>query len=127
MMNDHIITVAPDLNGDGEVAGIDSTGGYALYYASRASMPNAGLDANGNLWLCFSAYTENVDNGMLISKAVNLFHDAKQNKTDGIKFIWDNKWVHLRSSNTEPIIRIISEATTEKEAKDLIIKVKSLL
>ena len=36
MMNDHIITVAPDLNGDGEVAGIDSTGGYALYYASRA-------------------------------------------------------------------------------------------
>ncbi len=66
MMNDHIITVAPDLNGDGEVAGIDSTGGYALYYASRASMPNAGLDANGNIWLCFSAYTENVDNGIQV-------------------------------------------------------------
>ena len=28
------------------------------------TMPNAGLDANGNLWLCFSAYTENVDNGI---------------------------------------------------------------
>ena len=63
MMNNHIITAAPDLNGDGLVSGIDSTGGYALYYASRASMPNAGLDANGNIWLSFSAYTENVDNG----------------------------------------------------------------
>ena len=30
----------------------------------------------------------------------------------------------LRSSNTEPIIRIYAEAATEKEAKDLIIKVK---
>ena len=45
------------------VDGIDSTGGYALYYASRASMPNAGLDANGNIWLIFSGYTENIDNG----------------------------------------------------------------
>ena len=71
--------------------------------------------------------TEGVDKGVLISKATNLFHDAKQNKTDGIKFIWDNKWVHLRSSNTEPIIRIYAEAATEKAAKDLIVKVKSLL
>ena len=71
--------------------------------------------------------TEGVDKGVLISKATNLFYDAKQNKIDGIKFIWDNKWVHLRSSNTEPIIRIYSEAATEKEAKDLIVKVKSLL
>ena len=41
MMNDNIIAVAPDLNGDSTVGVIDSTGGYAIYYASRASMPNA--------------------------------------------------------------------------------------
>ena len=46
---------------------------------------------------------------------------------DGLKFIWDNKWVHLRSSNTEPIMRIYAEGTSEKEAEDLIFKVKSLL
>ena len=63
MMNDHWILNAPDLNGDGQVAGIDSVGGYALYYASRASMPNAGFDAAGNIWLSFSAYTETADNG----------------------------------------------------------------
>ena len=68
-----------------------------------------------------------IDKDHLLSKASNLFHKAKQNKTDGIKFIWDNKWVHLRGSNTEPIIRIYAEAPTDKEAKDLVIKVKSLL
>jgi len=63
MMNDHWIVNAPDLNGDGQVAGIDSVGGYSLYYASRASMPNAGFDAAGNIWLSFSGYTETADNG----------------------------------------------------------------
>ena len=63
MMNDHWIVQAPDLNGDGIVSGVDSTGGYALYYGSRASMPNAGLDAFGNIWLSFSGYTETADNG----------------------------------------------------------------
>jgi len=63
MMNEHWIVEAPDLNGDGQVAGIDSVGGYALYFASRASMPNAGFDAAGNIWLSFSAYTETADNG----------------------------------------------------------------
>ena len=63
MMNDHWVITAPDLNGDGQVAGIDSTGGYSLYYASYASMPNAGIDATGNIWLSFSGYTETADNG----------------------------------------------------------------
>ena len=63
MMNNHWITMAPDINGDGVVAGVDSSGGYAIYYASQASMPNAGFDSTGNIWLSFSAYTETVDNG----------------------------------------------------------------
>ena len=70
MMNDNIIAQAPDLNGDGQVAGVDSSGGYALYYSSRASMPNAGLDADGNIWLSFSAYTENVDNGSQVYRHI---------------------------------------------------------
>ena len=39
---------------------------------------------------------------------------------DGLKIIWKDKWVHIRKSNTEPIIRIISEANTYENAKDLI-------
>ena len=63
MMNDHWIVQTPELNGDSTIGGIDEAAGYALYYRSRASMPSAGLDANGTIWLSFSGYTENVDNG----------------------------------------------------------------
>ena len=70
MMNDHIIASAPDLNNDGDVSGIDSTGGYALYYASRASMPNAGISANGEIYLSFSGYTETADNGSQVFRHI---------------------------------------------------------
>ena len=63
MMNDNWIMSAPDLNGDNQVAGIDSSGGYALYYASRASMPNAGLTASGDIYVSFAGYTEDIDDG----------------------------------------------------------------
>ena len=36
---------------------------------------------------------------------------------DGIKFIWEDRWVHLRPSNTEPIIRIYAEAATRQLAE----------
>jgi hypothetical protein len=70
MMNDHWITAAPDLDGDGIVAGVDSSGGYALYYNSRASMPNAGLSANGEIYLSFSGYTETAHNGSQVFRHV---------------------------------------------------------
>ena len=41
-------------------------------------------------------------------------------ESDGLKIVWENKWIHIRKSNTEPIIRIISEADNHKTAKDLI-------
>lgn len=70
MMNDNWIVQAPDLNGDGIVGGVDSTGGYALYYASRASMPNAGISANGEIYLSFSGYTETADNGSQVFRHI---------------------------------------------------------
>ena len=42
----------------------------------------------------------------------------------GLKITWDDKWVHLRGSNTEPIIRIYAEALSEEIATQLIKKVK---
>ena len=60
------------------------------------------------------------DEKILISKAQALYSDAAIDTTDGTKFCWDDKWVHLRKSNTEPIIRIYAEASSEEEAKKLI-------
>lgn len=51
---------------------------------------------------------------------IKIFYKAEKIDTlDGVKVIWPGKWVHIRSSNTEPIIRVIAEASTKKEASDL--------
>ena len=50
----------------------------------------------------------NLDN--FYKSLIKEYSDAKYDIRDGLKLIWDNKWIHIRSSNTEPIIRIIAEA-----------------
>jgi len=55
------------------------------------------------------------------------FTDAKSDKTDGLKLIWDNSWVHIRKSNTEPIIRIYAEAPTQTASEELVNRVRSIL
>ena len=47
------------------------------------------------------------------------FDDAEVNDIDGVKFDLTDGWVHLRKSNTEPIIRIYAEASTLEEARTL--------
>jgi len=56
-----------------------------------------------------------------------LFDCDEINKDDGIKFSWPEKWIHIRKSNTEPIIRIFAEAKTENEVNDLIQTLKDCL
>ena len=70
---------------------------------------------------------DNVDSDKLIDEAGSLFQDAEKSTIDGIKFTWDDKWIHLRKSNTEPIMRIYSEAKSEKLAQDLVTSVKNLI
>ena len=56
----------------------------------------------------------NVD-GILASMAI-LYQSEEVNTTDGVKIDFDSYWVHLRKSNTEPIIRIYTEATSPELA-----------
>ena len=56
--------------------------------------------------------TENINvDGILASMAI-LYQSEEVNTTDGVKIDFDSYWVHLRKSNTEPIIRIYTEATS---------------
>ena len=48
---------------------------------------------------------------------------ATVNDIDGVKIDFPDSWVHLRKSNTEPIIRVYSEAATMEEANTLAQKV----
>jgi phosphomannomutase len=47
------------------------------------------------------------------------FAAAKPDRLDGLRLDWANKWLLIRSSNTEPIVRIIAEAPTESDARQL--------
>ena len=48
-----------------------------------------------------------------------MYKDERVNDIDGVKIDFADRWVHLRKSNTEPIIRIYSEAPTMAEADEL--------
>ena len=48
------------------------------------------------------------------------FQDAAVDTQDGLRLSWDDRWVHVRPSGTEPIVRVIAEAPTDEEARDLV-------
>ncbi len=54
------------------------------------------------------------------AKLKSRFPEAKADQTDGLRLSWADRWVHLRPSGTEPVIRMIAEAPTESDANALI-------
>ena len=68
-----------------------------------------------------------IDNSIDFDSLATLFDCDEINTEDGIKFTWPEKWIHIRKSNTEPIIRIFAEAKTENEVNDLIQTLKNYL
>ena len=61
--------------------------------------------------------TPSIDVDSILQKVKSQFAHADITDIDGIKIDFPDKWVHLRKSNTEPIIRIYSEAHTQQEAQ----------
>lgn len=55
------------------------------------------------------------------------FTDATLSTDDGVHAAWPDRWVHVRASNTEPIMRIIAEAPSRDEANELVSRVRSLI
>jgi phosphomannomutase len=45
--------------------------------------------------------------------------DARADRRDGLRLDWDDRWVHIRASNTEPIVRVIAEAAQASLAREL--------
>ena len=68
-----------------------------------------------------------IDDKIDFDSLETIFDCNEINKIDGIKFIWPNKWIHIRKSNTEPIIRIFAEAKTQEEVNELINTLKNYL
>lgn len=101
--------------------GRDALVGIALFLSSlaqkgmkvselRATFPNYFIAKNR------IDLTPSTDIDAILNKVKEIFADQQVNDIDGVKIDFPDKWVHLRKSNTEPIIRVYSEAATMEEA-----------
>ena len=63
----------------------------------------------------------------LFARAKEVFSDAKLNTIDGCRFDFEDGWLHLRSSNTEPVMRIIVEAKDKQTAQKYIDEFSDIL
>ena len=61
--------------------------------------------------------TPDVDVDAILVKVKEIYANEEVNDIDGVKIDFPDKWVHLRKSNTEPIIRVYSEAGSPEEAE----------
>ncbi|WP_288318703.1 phosphoglucosamine mutase [Xylanibacter caecicola] len=104
--------------------GRDALVGIALFLSSlahkkckvselRASYPNYFIVKNR------IDLTPSTDVPAILRKVKEMYKDADVNDIDGVKIDFSDCWVHLRASNTEPIIRVYSEAPTMEEADAL--------
>ncbi len=79
----------------------------------RASYPNYCIAKNR------IDLTPDTDVDAILLKVKDLYKNEEINDIDGVKIDFPDKWVHLRKSNTEPIIRVYSEAATMEAADEL--------
>ena len=63
--------------------------------------------------------TPETDVDAILAKVKEMYKDEEVNDVDGVKIDFPDKWVHLRKSNTEPIIRVYSEASTMEAADEI--------
>ena len=55
------------------------------------------------------------------------FPDAKLDRSDGLKLILEDAWIHVRASNTEPLLRLAAEAKSEERMEELYADVRRSL
>lgn len=61
------------------------------------------------------------------AKMAEHFAGQRIDAQDGVRVDWDDRWVHVRPSNTEPIIRVIAEARDQASAEQLVAEVRGVL
>lgn len=71
--------------------------------------------------------TPEIDVDAILAEVKTRFADEKITDIDGVKIDFADSWVHLRKSNTEPIIRIYSEASTMEAAEALAERIKEVI
>ena len=104
--------------------GRDALVGIALFLSSLAQKGVTASQLRSTLPNYFIAKNRidlqpSTDVDAILNKVKDLYRDQQINDVDGVKIDFPDCWVHLRKSNTEPIIRVYSEAATMEEADKL--------
>lgn len=102
--------------------GRDALVGIALFLSALAHKGCKASELRAGLPTYFMAknridLTPDTDIDAILERVKQMYKDQKVNDIDGVKIDFPDKWVHLRKSNTEPIIRVYSEAPTIDEAE----------
>ena len=71
--------------------------------------------------------SEDWDVNALLAYVAKTFVKERVTTIDGVKIDFDDSWIHLRKSNTEPIIRLYAEATDENRIHEQIEKIESAI
>ena len=69
----------------------------------------------------------NADLGRVYDALRSAMPDAQADTQDGLRLSWSDRWVHVRPSGTEPIVRVIAEAPSQGEADALIARSRTPL
>ncbi len=104
--------------------GRDSLVGVAIFLSHLAKMGGTASAYRASLPQYFMSknkitLTPGLDIDGLLAKMQVKYKDEEHSTIDGLKIDFANQWVHLRKSNTEPIIRIYSEGSTQQDAEDI--------
>jgi phosphomannomutase len=104
--------------------GRDSLAGIALFLTYLAKSGKTPSELRKSYPPYFMAkqkveLTPGIDTEMILNKVKERFGTHQITDIDGVKIDFPDKWVHLRKSNTEPIIRIYSEAHSTGEAEEI--------
>jgi len=109
--------IVPDLH-----YGRDALAGLAIFltYLAKSGMQATELKAQYPQYFMKKdkiALTPEIDVDALLKQLEEKFSQEDYNTIDGLKINFEHGWVHLRKSNTEPIIRVYSEGRSSDEAK----------
>lgn len=104
--------------------GRDSLIGVALFLSLLAEKQMTVSELRGSYPSYFMAkekiqLTPHIDVDQILFQMKEQYKNEEVNDIDGVKIDFENEWVHLRKSNTEPIIRIYTEAKTQEKANQL--------
>lgn len=110
--------------------GRDAATGIALILLGLQARSGTLSDWNN----CFPHYAMKKDTlalgelsvAMALSRIKKAFAKQRLDETDGVKVIFEDRWLHVRPSNTEPIVRLFSEAPDDAGADELLSRVTAL-